>query len=74
MDKEQDKWWGRIVVALLVAIVGLAFYCLHTGKNIDAVSVVVAALILKLGTLLDFRYGSSAGSKEKTEMLNAKNN
>ena len=52
---------------------GLAFYCLYTGKNIDAVSVVVAALILKLGTLLDFRYGSSAGSKEKTEMLNAKN-
>lgn len=60
------------MVFLLVAIVGLGFYCLVSGKNIDSISVVVAALVLKLGTLLDFRYGSSAGSKDKTELLSNK--
>jgi hypothetical protein len=71
MKKEIDIQWLSIVMLLLLAIIGLAWYALVTGKNIQVIEVVLTALILKLGTMIDYKYGSSAGSKEKTELMSA---
>ena len=68
-EQNKDNWWGWLVLVILLAIIGLSAYCLVTGKAIGPVEVVVTALILKLGTLMDYRYGSSKGSQEKTAML-----
>lgn len=70
--ENRDKVWGRIVMVLLIAIVGFAAYSLVTGTDLDIIEVVLTALIMKFGTLMDYRYGSSKSSHEKTELLNKK--
>lgn len=68
-DPRRDNWWGWIVLILLVAVIGFATYSLVSGKSLTVIEVVITALVLKLNTMLDFRYGSSKSSQEKTEIL-----
>ncbi len=72
METQKDNWWGFLVTLLLVALIVFGFYCLVYGKVLDGIGIIVGVLTAKLSTMIDFRYGSSKGSKEKTELLNAK--
>lgn len=69
MQQTKDIWWGIITSLLLLALIAMAAYCLKTRQTLDGVALIIGGLSMKLGTLIDFRYGSSAGSKEKTELL-----
>ena len=69
MNQVNDKWWGPIVVIILGAIITFAGYALYTGKNLTVIEVVLTALIMKLGTMMDYRYGSSKGSRDKTDII-----
>ena len=69
---KKDYWWGPLTFLVLSALVIFGIYCLSTGRTLDGVALIVGVLISKLGTLIDFRYGSSQGSKSKTDLL-AKN-
>lgn len=55
----RDWSWIIIVMTLLVAIISLAWYSMVTGKSLTLIEVVLTALILKWGTLIDYRYGNS---------------
>ncbi len=68
----EDKYWFGLVVLMLVAIIAFGGYGLYTGKSLEAILVIVGGLLAKIGTLLDYKYGSSQGSKDKTELLNQK--
>lgn len=70
----KDSWWGWLVTLMLLALIGFAWYCLSTGKTLEGVSIVVGVLISKVGTMIDFRYGSSKGSADKTQMIAKKTN
>lgn len=65
--------WYTIVLILLAAIIFFGCYALITGKHLELISVVITALILRLGTMLDFKYGSSEGSKTKTTLMAKEN-
>ena len=74
-DTTNKDWtWGAIVIIILLAIIGFGCYSLATGKDLKVIEVVLTALLMKFGTLIDFKYGSSKGSKEKTEMMAQRDN
>jgi len=64
-DSKGKSNWFILSLILLAAIIGFGFICLFTGKSLEGVSLIVGCLITKLGTLIDFMYGSSQGSKDK---------
>jgi hypothetical protein len=64
-----DWQWLILVLVHLGAIIGLAWYALVTGKSLEIITVIVAALIMRVGTLIDYKYGSSEGSKTKTGLM-----
>ncbi len=68
-EQSKDNWWGWLVLIILFAIIGFGAYALITGKDLRIIEVVLTALLMKFGTMIDYRYGSSKGSKEKTELL-----
>ncbi len=65
MDTTKDNWWGFLVTLMLLALIVFGSYCLKTGKSLEGIGIITGVLIGKLGTMIDFRYGSSKGSKEK---------
>ena len=65
---EGKRNWFVLSMILLAAIIGFGFVCLFTGKSLAGVSLIVGCLITKLGTLIDYMYGSSQGSKDKDKM------
>lgn len=69
MNSNSDKMWGPLVFLMLVAIIGFAWYALTHKVSLEGIAIILGLLISKLGTLIDFRYGSSKGSKDKTDAL-----
>jgi hypothetical protein len=72
--KGRDIWWGPLTVLLLCALILFGVYCLRTGKSIEGIGVITGVLISKINTLVDFRYGSSKGSKDKTDLISNNKN
>ena len=68
--KGKDLAWCMLVTVILLSIIGFGFYSLTTGKDLRLIEIVLTALLMKFGTLVDYKYGSSRGSREKTELLN----
>jgi hypothetical protein len=73
MSQSNDRWWGPITITILIGLLLMAGYALVRGITLNGAELIIGGLMVKLGTLLDFRYGSSKGSKEKTDLLNQKN-
>jgi uncharacterized membrane protein len=69
MDKSKDMWWGPLTLLMLLAIIGYGWYALTHERPLNIIDVIVTALLLRMSTMVDYRYGSSKGSKEKTELL-----
>ncbi len=67
--ENKDKMWGPTLWLMLLALIALAFYAMHIGKTLEGVGLIVGFLGAKAGTMIDYKYGSSAGSKEKTELM-----
>lgn len=68
--KGRDVWWGPITVLLIGSLIGFACYALGSGKSLDSASLVIGGLISNAGLMLNFRYGSSKGSKDKDSKQN----
>lgn len=62
---DKDIWWGPLTVLMTVALVGFGVYALATGKSLDGASLIIGGLLSNQSALLNFRYGSSKGSKDK---------
>jgi len=58
-----------VLLACLLALSGIAFYCLHANKNPDGISMIVTSLISVALQITGFDWGSSAGSKTKDDLL-----
>ena len=67
MDINKDMWWGPLVLLMLLAVIGFAAYALVTGKDLTVIAIVLTALLMKLGTMLDFRYGNSKKSVQSED-------
>lgn len=65
----KDMWWGWLTLLLLLAIIGFAAWSLYSGRQLSGVELIVGQLLSFITLLLGYRYGSSKGSKEKTELL-----
>lgn len=65
----KDGQWLLLVLVMLVTVIGFGWYSLVTGKDLRGIEVVMVLLSLRIGSLLDFKYGSSKSSQEKTELL-----
>lgn len=70
--ENRDNWWGPLTLLMMIALIGFGVAAMRTGKTLDGVSLIIGGLLTNFGTMLNFRYGSSKGSKEKTELLNKK--
>lgn len=68
----KDGQWLLVVLLMLLTIIAFGWYSLVTGKDLRSIESVLLLLTVRLGTLLDFRWGSSRSSQEKTELLNKK--
>lgn len=42
------------------------------ANNRDVIMTLIGAIVAKFVTVIDFRFGSSVGSRDKTQMLNEK--
>ena len=71
--KGKDIWWGLLVFAILGAIIAFGAIAFATGKSLDGVAIVLTPLITTFGILVQYRYGSSKGSKDKQEQLDKLN-
>ena len=69
-NKQHDWSWGVTTWGILGALIAFAAVGLLMGKELTGILVIVGVLVSKLGTLIDFRYGSSKGSKDKETILN----
>lgn len=67
--KGKDIWWGLLVFTLLGAIIYFGVVAFKTGKNLDSITVVITCLVFGFKELLQYRYGSSKGSKDKQDQL-----
>ena len=75
MKKESDILQVILAIALIIllsAIVVLLFLKEVTETNKTLLIVIVTTLLAKLGTIYDYRFGSSKGSAEKEELLRKK--
>lgn len=70
--KMKDNWWGMMAIIMLGSLIGFGAYALYTGHSLNAAELVVGTLVSNLGLLLNYRYGSSKGSKDKDEVINKK--
>ncbi len=72
IDKIRGKDLGFwfILVLILLFLMLLIGYCTVTGKSIKEVSDIKDLLKDVLLMLVAYRWGSSRGSKDKTELLN----
>jgi len=71
-EKLSGKEIGYWVLAFLHfgALIFFGWMAFEKGKTLDNVSIIIGAIITNLGLLLNFRFGSSKGSKDKQELLN----
>lgn len=69
IDAKEFGYWF-LVVLHLGALILFGYMAFQTGKTLDGISIIVGALITNLGLLLNYRFGSSKGSKDKQELLN----
>ena len=67
--KGKDIWWGLLSLIILAALIAFGAVSYIKGTNLDNISLIVGGLMTNLGLLLNYRYGSSKGSKDKTELL-----
>lgn len=72
MAMRNDNWWGPLTAVMLTALIGFGAYALYTGKTLNSAELIVGTLVGNLAMLLNFRYGSSKGSKDKDDILNNK--
>ena len=72
MNVNNDKYWFWLVLLMGVPLVVYGGFCLIAHASLQGAELIIGGLMTKLSTLIDFRYGSSAGSKEKTELMNKK--
>ena len=69
--KGKDIWWGLLTVLILGFMMWLMAYCLVTGKNMSGIADLRESIMGVLMLLIGYRYGSSKGSKDKTDLLKA---
>lgn len=67
--KGKDLGFWAFLFLVTFALIGFGVACLMMGKTLDGISIIVGCLITQMGTLINYRYGSSKGSKDKTELL-----
>jgi hypothetical protein len=72
--KGRDIWWGPLVVLLLCAVIGFAIYSLKYNRPLSGIELIVGQLLGFATLLLSFRYGSSKGSKDKTDLISNNKN
>ncbi len=68
--KGKNLGFWLVLLTMLWALIGFGIACLITGKTLDGVSIIIGALIGNISLLMNFKWGSSDGSKKKTELLN----
>ena len=69
MDKVQG--WIKISLSIVITIgfFAVMFYLITTGKYEQAVNLLIGALIAGFTTIINYHYGSSKGSADKTALL-----
>lgn len=77
MDKltfwsKKDIGFWVLLLLILFFLMGLIAYCVATGASLKEVSDIKDLLKDVLLMLVAYRWGSSRGSKDKTELLNQK--
>lgn len=59
------------IMALVAAVVlALFFVTLPEGPNRDIINIAIGALLASLKSIVQFEFGSSRGSKDKSEVIN----
>ena len=58
-----------VLVLCLLALIGMAFYALMTGQSLEPIGDIKTDLSSVVLLLIGYFWGSSKGSKEKTELL-----
>lgn len=75
MDKKerseclQEIMFYTILVILILAIIGFGVYCIRHKVSLEPIGVILTFLTLRAGSLMDYRWGSSVGSKDKDKQL-----
>jgi hypothetical protein len=72
----EHKNFGFYAVLLFVLLVmaGFGGYALWTGKSLDLVASISGPFSMIAASMVGYMWGSSEGSKKKTELLNKKDN
>lgn len=63
---------GGIITVGFFAIIGMLIFVDISHNNADMLNLSIGALLSAFATVVGYFYGSSVGSKEKTEILNGK--
>ena len=63
-----DPWWGPLTLIMVLALCGFGWFAIAHKTSLDPAALVVGGLMAQLGTLINFRYGSS--KKEKGDKEN----
>ncbi|PQJ09502.1 hypothetical protein CJD36_019885 [Flavipsychrobacter stenotrophus] len=71
--KGKDVLLASQMIILISAIIGFGWYSIVTKRPLDGIALIVGALVTNYNTLVNFRWGSSKGSKDKDKNINNNN-
>jgi len=68
---EKVTSWIKISLSIVVTLgfFSVMFYLISTGKYESAVNLLIGAVIAAFTTIINYHYGSSKGSSDKTKIL-----
>ncbi len=68
---EKVTGWIKISLSIVITIgfFAVLFYLITTGKYESAVNLLIGAVIAAFTTIINYHYGSSKGSSDKTKIL-----
>ena len=74
MKISNDILGVAIILLCLSAVIGFGAYALVHGRSLEHVNTITSELMGVVLLLVGYFWGSSKGSKDKTEILNRNNN
>jgi hypothetical protein len=68
-NKDKDYLFGVLMIMITVSLIAFGFLAVLMGVDLTKATIVTSFLTSSGGFLIGYRWGSSKGSKEKTELL-----
>jgi len=69
MNQNKDYLFGVLIIAILFSLIGFGLLALLKNVDLNKATIVISFLTTNGAFLIGYRWGSSKGSKDKTDLL-----